>query len=194
MVNRWPKVMARHMADIDLIEENLPGRTTVHDDHEHLGEANNGMRFLETALRSHAPLDAVILFLGVNDLKARFQPSANLIANNLGRLIAEIRKIGGKSDVWDDTTPPAIFLIAPPMLSERADDPNWDRCAEWRGARSVSQTLASACQVVGNDLNVPVFDAGPFVEGGRDDPIHWTASSHLRLGKAIATWLGSQAF
>lgn len=194
MVDRWPCVMARALGDIDLIEENLPGRTTVHDDPEHLGEANNGQRFLETALRSHAPLDAVILFLGINDLKARFEPSADLIANNLGRLIEDIRTVGGKSNVWDDPTPPAVFLIAPPALSERADDPTWERCAEWSGARDVSRQLVDACQALGERVDVPVFDATPFVASGSDDPIHWTAASHTRLGNAMAGWLQTQAF
>ena len=194
MEGRWPRVMARRLPDIALIEENLPGRTTVHDDAEHLGEANNGLRFLETALRSHAPLDAVILFLGVNDLKARFAPSAEGIAANLGKLIERIRATGGKSAVWDDPTPPAVFLIAPPCLSERADDPEWERCAEWRGARAVSLHLAAACAALGARLDVPVLDATPFVESGADDPIHWTTDSHTRFGGAVADWLQKQQF
>lgn len=194
MADRWPVVMQRHLTDVELIEENLPGRTTVHDDAEHLGQANNGLRFLEVALRSHAPVDAVIVLLGVNDLKARFEPSPQKIAENVGKLVEDIRRVGGGSDVWEDPTPPAIFVVSPPVLSERAVDPNWERCTEWAGGREASMQFAKAFAAMGETLGVPVFDADHFVEGGADDPIHWTDESHLRLGQAIAHWLGSHGF
>ena len=192
--DNWPRVMARHMGGIELIEENLPGRTTVHDDAEHIGEVNNGLRFLEGALRSHAPLDAVIILLGTNDLKARFEPSAARIADNIGRLIAEIRRVGGGSPVWDDPTPPKVFVICPPVLSERANDPTWERVAEWRGAKEASEGLAHALSQICSEMDVPFFDSSHFVEGGQDDPIHWTDPSHLRLGQAVAHWLSTQGF
>lgn len=192
MADRWPVVMQRHMSDVELIEENLPGRTTIHDDVEHLGQANNGLRFLEVALRSHAPLDAVVILLGVNDLKARFAPSPEKIADNVGKLVDEVRRVGGGTDVWEDTTPPKIFVVTPPSLSERAVDPTWERVAEWSGGREASQGFAQAFSAMGEARGVPVFDADHYIEGGAEDPIHWTQESHLRLGQAIAHWLTSQ--
>lgn len=194
LLDRWPVVMARDLPNVEVIEENLPGRTTVHDDAEHLGESNNGLRFLETALRSHAPLDAVILFLGTNDLKSHITPDARVIADNLGRLVQRIRAVGGKSEVWDDPTAPPVFLFVPPPLSKRTDDPIWDRCSEWQGARAASHGLAEAFKEVATDLKAPLFDSEPFVEGGQDDPIHWTTSSHVRFGQAAAKWVSLQEF
>ncbi len=189
MKDNWPTVMGRHMDDVQVIEENFPGRTTVHDDAEHMGEANNGLRFLEVVLRSHAPIDALVILLGTNDLKARFQPSAEKIADNLGRLVAETRRVGGASQIWEDPTPPQIFVISPPPLSERAIDPTWERVDEWAGAKETSEGLASAISAVCDRLDVTSFDSANFVEGGQDDPIHWTDTSHLRLGQAVAHWL-----
>ncbi|MDG2340949.1 MAG: GDSL-type esterase/lipase family protein [Paracoccaceae bacterium] len=191
MNDRWPQIMADQM-DIDVIEETLPGRTIVHDDAEHMGEVNNGKRFLEVALRSHAPLDAVIILLGTNDFKARFEPTAEKIAANLLSLAKMVQSIGGGSIVWDDPTPPKIFLIAPPPLSERADDPRWDRHLEWRGGREASRGLVAALKAQVDQAAIPVFDSAPFVEGGTEDPIHWTGPSHRRLGNAVAEWLSIQ--
>ena len=192
--DNWPTVMARSLTSVEVIEENLPGRTTIHDDAEHMGEVNNGLRFLEVALRSHAPLDAMIILLGTNDLKARFQPSADRIAENIGRLISETRRVGGANPVWDDPTPPRVFVISPPPLSDRAIDPNWDRVTEWTGAKEASEGLAASISAVCADLDVPFFDSAPFVESGKDDPIHWTDTSHLRLGAAVAHWLQDHGF
>jgi len=189
MKDNWPAVMERHLEQVEVIHENFPGRTTVHDDFEHLGEANNGLRFLEVALRSHAPVDALVFLLGTNDLKARFQPNAEKIAANLGRLIAEVRRVGGASRIWEDTTPPKIFVISPPPLSDRAIDPNWERVDEWAGAKPASAGLAASIAVMCKDEGAEFFDSAHFVEGGQDDPIHWTESSHLKLGQAVAHWL-----
>lgn len=191
--DRWPIVMARHLDDVELVEENLPGRTTIHDDAEHMGEVNNGLRFLEVAVRSHAPIDALIILLGTNDLKARFQPNADRIAENIGRLVVEARRIGGGKPVWDDPTPPKIFVVVPPPLSDRSIDPTWDRVDEWAGAKLASEGLADAVARVCRALDVPVFDSAHFVEGGQDDPIHWTHTSHLRFGQAVAHWMSTQA-
>lgn len=192
MVARWPVVMLRHMSDVELIEENLPGRTTVHDDAEHMGETNNGLRYIEVALRSHAPLDAVVILLGTNDLKARFQPDADRIAANVGKLVQAIRRFGGASSVWDDPAIPPVYLMCPHVLSARADDPEWERVEEWQGAREASMDLWPAFQKLGEEMGLPVFNADTFVEGGASDPIHWTEASHLRLGQAVAHWLSTQ--
>lgn len=192
MDDRWPLVMARHMDGAEVIEENLPGRTTVHDDAEHMGEVNNGMRFLEVALRSHAPLDALVILLGTNDLKKRFAPDAGTIADNIGRLVLAARQIGGGSPVWDDTTPPKVFVLCPPVLSARADDPAWERVDEWQGGRQASEGLWPAVQAICEPLDVPAFNTDHYVEGGAEDPIHWTHASHLRLGQAVAHWLSGQ--
>ena len=166
----------------------------MHDDPEHLGEANNGMRFLEVALRSHAPIDVLAILLGVNDLKARFHPDAAKIAENVGKLIDEARRVGGGTDVWEDKTPPKICVIIPPALTERAIDPAWDRQAEWAGGREASLGFPEAFAAMGAARDVAVFDSAPFVQAGVDDPIHWTEASHQRLGEAVADWLKSMGY
>src|SRR5262245_18689824 len=69
---RWTGVLRRELgAGWTMIEEGLPGRTTVHDDPIE-GVHKNGRRYLLPCLESHRPLDAIVLMLGTNDLKARF--------------------------------------------------------------------------------------------------------------------------
>ena len=53
-----------------VIEEGLNGRTTVFDDP--IEPDRRGADYLPPCLRSHAPLDLLIIALGCNDLKARF--------------------------------------------------------------------------------------------------------------------------
>ena len=69
---RWPDVMAAALGpDHRVIDEGLPGRTTVHDDPVE-GGMRNGLTVLPAVLHSHRPVDLLVLMLGTNDLKHRF--------------------------------------------------------------------------------------------------------------------------
>src|SRR6185312_8487577 len=87
---RWPGVVEARLGDgWRVVEEGLPGRTTVHDDPIE-GFHKNGQRYLQACLESHKPLDAIVLMLGTNDLKARFNLPASDIAAGAGVLLGII--------------------------------------------------------------------------------------------------------
>ena len=80
--DRWPVEMDKHLSydlSITLIEECLPARTTNLADPE-LGSSFNGEATLEAVLLSHQPLDHVLIMLGTNDLKAKFDRNINDIS------------------------------------------------------------------------------------------------------------------
>src|SRR5215208_827241 len=106
---RWPGVLARELGEgFRVIEEALNGRTTVRDDP--VEEYKNGKDYLSPCLESHAPLDLVIIALGVNDLKARFFASASDVADGAGVLVSIARRSGS----GPNGRPPAVLLVAPP--------------------------------------------------------------------------------
>ncbi len=185
---RWPQVMAARLG-CTLVEEALPGRTTVHDDPDMLGPAMNGLRHLPVALLSNAPLDLVLIMLGTNDCKARFDPDAAKIAANLGRLVETLRATGAGRGPWSEAPAPGVALITPMPLGPRADDPAWARHDEWRGGRAASKGLADALAAFGRREDVPVLDAGTIVRTSDDDPIHMDPAAHRALGAACADWL-----
>src|SRR5208283_1988464 len=119
---RWPRAMINRLgAGFELIEEGLSARTTNLDDPQfdipsvHLkGAPLNGAMILPAILASHLPLDLVIIMLGSNDLKARFNRSASEIAQavvSLAGLIADCK--GGVATVYGS---PQVLLVAPPAL------------------------------------------------------------------------------
>ena len=78
--DRWTGIMASCLGDDwTVVEEGLPGRTTVFDDPIE-GQHKNGLRMLRGLLESHREIDLVIIMLGTNDLKFRFSVSATDIA------------------------------------------------------------------------------------------------------------------
>ena len=186
---RWPVMMARHLraagTEIELVEECLPGRTTNVDDPQE-GAWCNGSAPLQAILLSQQPLDHIILMLGTNDMKARFNRDAPAIAAGLMSLLAIIRDTAAGPGGWHDEAAAPVTIICPPELGELADDPHWIRHREWRGGRATSQTLPpvlhEACVAAG---------AG-FIDGNRHamssprHPIHWSAETQAAFGVAIA--------
>ncbi len=117
---RWPGVMLAGLVDHDrlgpdivLIEECLPGRTTVHDDPIE-GRHKNGLAALPVVLESHRPIDVVIVMLGTNDLKARFAVTPEDIARSVEVLVKAVRA----SQAGPGGTAPKVLVIVPPVIVE----------------------------------------------------------------------------
>ena len=108
---RWPGVLRTALGDGWLvIEEGLPGRTTVSDDPVE-GIEKNGRTYLVPCLGSHKPLDTVVLMLGTNDLKARFNKSAWEIAAGVGKLVDIVKTT---PEVGRGGRLPDILVVCPP--------------------------------------------------------------------------------
>ena len=173
---RWPGVMAAALgADHQVIEEGLSGRTTVFDDP--IEPHRRGADYLPPCLRSHAPLDLVIIALGCNDLKGRFNVSAAEIAAGAERLVllAQAEPIGPEGAT------PRVLLVAPPpvaRLSGLAD--------MFRGAEPKSRELAARYAEVAERRGIGFVDSGQFIRCSDLDGIHYEADQHALLGQAMA--------
>jgi len=187
---RWPVVMAADMAPagttVDLIEECLPGRTSNMDDPQE-GTLFNGATPLPAILLSQAPLDHILIMLGTNDMKARFGRDAAAITAGIMSLVAICADTPCGPGGWHDIRSAPVTVICPPVLGARADDPSWERHAEWQGGRATSRdlpdVLSAACLAAG----VGFVDANRFAASSELDPIHWSADTHEAFGAAMAT-------
>ncbi|CDX33691.1 conserved hypothetical protein [Mesorhizobium sp. ORS 3359] len=175
---RWPGVMARELgAGWHVIEEGLSGRTTVRDDPIE-GAHKNGRTYLRPCLQSHAVLDLVIIMLGTNDLKARFNQPASEVAMAMGCLVYDIKELkpGPRGSV------PEIMIVSPP--------PMLDDIKEWRsifaGAPAKSRQLALEFEIIADSLEVHFFDAGSVVSCDPLDGFHINGQAHASLGRALA--------
>ena len=183
---RWPQVMARTLrSDVCLSEACLPGRTTAIDDTE-MGAFVNGRTHLLPTLLSHQPIDLVIIMLGTNDFKARFNRSVGDIAQSLFDLANIVRDAGAGRGPWRDGSRPDVCIIAPPVLGRRADDPTWDRCEEWLNGRDKSLALPTVLRAGCEALRLLFVDANDSVQSSELDPIHWSEESHQRFGQYMA--------
>ncbi len=110
--DRWPSVLEAGLGGAArVIAEGLGGRTTVFDDFSSAAD-RNGARVLPTLLETHKPLDAVVIFLGTNDLKLYLNGTAFGAAMGVKRLVEIVR-----SHPYGAGYPgvPSVVIVAPPL-------------------------------------------------------------------------------
>ena len=173
---RWPGVLAAELgAGWHVIEEGLGGRTTVFDDP--LEPGRNGRTYLAPCLASHEPVDLVVLFLGTNDLKARFGVPASDIAAGVGALVT----IALESLAGPGITPPRVLVLGLPRLGRLSELAEMFAGAEEKAAR-----LPEHLQAVAAALGVDFLDLGGLLAYSDADGIHLDEGGHRTIGEAVA--------
>lgn len=185
---RWCGVAARELGSSwHVIEEGLNGRTTVHEDPYRLTTYLSGGMLLPTLLKSHLPLDAVVIMLGANDLKPVYSLGLADIARGMAVLAEAIKEFPWPSSA----SCPQILLVSPPPLTHAATQ---GLLAEF-DARSIalSEQLADAYRQVAELESCDFLDAGKVAQVGSFDGVHLDADGHHALGLAIAAKLREMA-
>lgn len=183
---RWPGVMRSELGKLSadgyaVIEEGCGGRTTIWEDPiESPGSGSkNGSAYLRPCLHSHAPIDLVIILLGTNDLKHRFCAGADDIARGAGVLV----DICQKSAAGLNNQPPKVLLIAPPPVGPLKGTPFEEMIA---GGEEKSRLFGKWFRQVASEKGCDFLDAGQIIISSPTEGVHWEASEHVKLGKAVA--------
>lgn len=161
-----------------IIEEGLPGRTTVLDDP--LGDYKNGLRYFVPCFLSHMPIQAVVIMLGTNDLQLCYRFPAAYSAEAIRQYIKTVRRLCNENN----EKTPGIILVSP---VEIADSIMQSEFYPYFGERSVEQSrqFASLYRKVASEEGIAFLDAATFARAGRDG-VHITPDGLATLGKAIA--------
>ena len=186
---RWPGVLELELArsrpgvPTRVIEDCLNGRRTVWDDPFKPGR--NGLTGLAQRIEIHSPLALVILMLGTNDFQSMHPHTAAHAAQGIATLVGAIRQ----APIEPGMPPPAIAVVAPPPIGT----PRGPIAAKFAGAAAKSVGLAAAYREMSAELGCPFFDAGSVTDASTVDGIHLDADQHARLGKALASFIGTLA-
>jgi lysophospholipase L1-like esterase len=177
---RWPGVLRRELgAAWAVIEEGLPGRTTILEDPVE-GARKSGLAYLVPCLESHRPIDLVVLMLGTNDLKSRFAMAPESIAAGIEVLLSLIPQHA----VFEERSPQTLLICPPPVKTIGIFSPMF------AGAAAKSARLAPLYRAVAARLGAAFLDAGEIIESSDVDGIHLDAGAHRRLGRAVAAAIG----
>jgi lysophospholipase L1-like esterase len=174
---RWPGVLAAELGERwHVVEEGLPGRTTVFDDP--IYPYRRGADYLPPCLASHAPLDVLVIFLGTNDLKTRLAAGPSDVAAGVGVLaLTALASASGR-----DGTAPAVLLLGLPRLGPQLPP---DFVGAHEKANELPRYLAEQASVLG----VGFLDLADVAAYSAIDGFHLEPDGHAAIGHAVAQHL-----
>lgn len=176
----WPDVMAAKLGDkARVIAEGLPGRTTVLDSPTD-GPWMNGLTVLPAILKSHKPVDLLLIMLGTNDLQTRFGYRARDIQKGIEALI----KCAKFTETCAD-----IMIISPVPVLETGS-----LFEDFAGAEERQKGLASKLADLAGVYGCGFFDAGTATTVSEVDGVHMDVSGQEALGQAIANAVEARLF
>lgn len=176
--DRWPTVLEQGLGGAArVIAEGLGGRTTVFDDFAAAAD-RNGARVLPTLLGTHSPLDAVVIFLGTNDLKPFINGTAVGAAMGVKRLVEIVRTYPYNRGA----TVPGIVIVSPPLIAA-TKHPDLgpmlgDKIAE-------SRQFAGHYRRIASEFDCGFFDAATVATAGAVDGVHLDARSTRAIGVGL---------
>jgi lysophospholipase L1-like esterase len=169
---RWPCRLARALGDEwEVIAEGLNGRTATRDDP--IWEGRNGLTYLLPCLRSHAPLDLVVIYLGTNDVAERHSLPAEDVAASVGRLVKVVRT----SETGPGESAPDVLVVCPPPFGTL--DPLYAAAGE--KSRQLGKWFAVVCEELGCEL----LDLDGVAGYSDLDGIHLDADGHAAVATAV---------
>lgn len=176
---RWTGVLQRELGTAyRVIEEGHNGRTSILDDP--MEGRLSGLRYFAACCESQVPLDLIILMLGTNDLKARFNLGARVIANGLKRYLDVLKVVPMAGET------PKVLLVSPILISP--DYRNHTLFSDMFGedADVRSGKLAEAYREMAGETGIEWLDAAQYAKASPKDGVHMEAEEHEKLGMAMA--------
>jgi len=174
---RFPKVLQKLLGEnFEIIEEGLNSRTLVNEDIRPGKEGRNGSQYLIPCLDSHDPLDLVILMLGTNELKHKFQNSSEGIGNFLERNFVKI--ILDRKSQFQNTYP-QVLIISLPIINEKTDYASKRYIGGTEKLRKLKEIYLGIAKI--NKCHF--VDANKLSVG--EDGVHLTKESHIELANKL---------
>jgi len=174
---RFPKVLQKLLGnDFEIIEEGLNSRTLVSEDERPGEQGRNGSQYLIPCLDSHDPLDLVIIMLGTNEMKHKFQTSSE----EIGSLFEEnfIKVILNRKSQFRDSYP-KLLIISLPVINESAEY----ALVRYVGGTAKSKQLSKIYSDIAKTNECYFVDASKLAVG--IDGVHLTEESHVKLAEML---------
>lgn len=176
---RWTRVLADKMPCHQIIEEGLNGRTLLSEDS--FAPERKGISSLTMMLKTHKPVDMVVVMLGTNELKKHLPCTAKYVAKG----IEEFLKIILDAETWGEYDVPEVLVVSPILIREELIT-NGDVFGEF-DEKSVTESRKMAGEIkrVCDSHKVMFMDAADYAEATLLDNIHMDAANHEKLAGAI---------
>ncbi len=183
---RWTCLLQKALGEEYLVvEEGLSGRTTAFEDP--LYEGLSALPYLYSCLKSHEPISLLIIMLGTNDTKDRFNANPFVIGMGMRRLVNKAKTV----DCWGPGGKPNILIMAPPaILDGMLTHPLASELGGGMGTGCVAKSKGVSAQyeLVAKETGCHFLDVGAIpCEFNQVDFMHLTSAGHAKLAETLAT-------
>lgn len=176
---RWTGILQEKLGgEYEIIEEGLPGRTTVFADPVY--PYFDGRATVLPVILSQSPIDLVVLMLGTNDLKVTFTPSEDVA----GRAMEELLKVLMNPYIWEHRKVPKILIVSPVSIRDNIADSHFWGMYDLESVR-LSKELARIYEPLSKRYGCEFMDAAQYAEASLLDSIHMDAENHEKLAEAL---------
>ena len=177
---RWTGILQKLLGNkYEIIEEGLNGRSTNIDSPNKDGK--NGAEYLYPCIESQSPIDIVILALGKNDLKAKYNRTPEDIAGGIKECIEIINKEGrnktGKT--------PQILLVSPGIIEEVERIRFGKVEIDFLGGKNKSKVLPMLYKEISEIYKINFLDLSDKVKASRLDGVHLEAEEHRKMAEIL---------
>ena len=179
---RWTRLLGKILGDeYEIIEEGQNGRTITMDDNAEGGH-KNGLAYLIPCLETHLPLNDIIIMLGTNYLKNRFQFDAMSIAGEMQLLLQEMTSFLQ----YKCTNMPHILLVAPPHIGPNIRKSVFGSSMGYERSIEISKEISGWYKQLADIYHCDFLDASVFASASTTDSLHLTEEGHMALAKEFA--------
>lgn len=183
VTERWSSLLGNYLkaseVAVEVIEAGQPNRTLIHN--APFDGNKSGVSYLKPLLIQHQP-DVLILLLGTNDLKAKFDLSALDIALAAAELIEQVQAFVQGPTIAASSI--KVLLISPPVIKEEGAYKTI-----YQGGRVKSETFAFEYTKQTERLECHFFDANELVTSSETDGVHWECEQHKKLAIGLSSYL-----
>jgi lysophospholipase L1-like esterase len=180
---RWTKLLGELLGPgYHVTEEGLNSRTAAQtpEDEPYL----NGLTYLEPCIRSHQPLDLIILMLGSNDMKTCFHMTPEAIAEEMRSLIRTARRVNHEAENGRDDC--QILLVSPFYILESiANHPYREYYGDTWGVE-LSHKLAPYYEKVAREEACAFINAAEYITVSEIDGLHMDRKGHQAFAALMA--------
>lgn len=173
---RWTGILQTFLGNnYEIIEEGLCGRTLDTEDPTPGKEDRCGSKYFIPCIKTHDPIDLVILMLGTNDLKDKFDISSESLRPMLENKY--IRTVKSHTSQVTEK-PPHLLLISPPYIDTKKDFAR----SKYANSRTKLKELERIYKELADQYKLPFLRSSEIVTTGKDG-VHFDHNNHKILAK-----------
>ena len=181
---RWTTLLQDKLGSSSaVVVEALNARTTTFTDPSSPcdGEYDcNGRNMFTTILHSHKPLSLVVIALGTNDMKDKFNTSPHDIVSGIRCLVRDVRKASSIADKPDEI--PKILVLGPPIIYTTPVSKIWGFVD---GSTEKSKKVSSLLMSVSKDINVAYLSLASVATVSNTDGVHFDETTQELIANAV---------